>query len=113
MAANRHHATIPLSPEERTLRFVNARAATAHRQAEQQGREFKERYKIRSGVESTNAEAKGRHGAGNLRVRGQPRVTVAMTLETMALNAKRAVQYHLAKLREAVEGQPEVAAVGS
>ena len=38
---------------------------------------FEEQCEIRSGVESTNAEAKGRHGAGNLRVRGQPRVTVA------------------------------------
>jgi hypothetical protein len=98
---------------DRTLRFLNAKAATAHRQAEQQGREFKERYKMRSGVESANAEAKGRHGAGNFRVRGQPRLTVAMLLKTMALNAKRAVQYRLAKLRKALEVEPEAVAVGS
>ncbi|MFV2045616.1 MAG: transposase, partial [Anaerolineales bacterium] len=58
---------------ERTLRNGRATAATAHRQALQETSEFKDGYKKRSGVESTNAELKGRHGARNLRVRGRKR----------------------------------------
>ncbi|MFQ5382371.1 MAG: transposase, partial [Dehalococcoidia bacterium] len=94
---------------ERTLRCGRTTAATAHRQVEQQQPEFKERYKKRSGVESTNAELKGRHGADDLRVRGRPRVDVAMRLKAMALNAKRAVQYHVRKLRETVATPTEAA----
>jgi hypothetical protein len=87
---------------DRMLRSMPANAATAHRQREQQTREFKEGYKIRSGIESTNAEIKGAHGADNLRVRGQARVDLSMRLKAMALNTKRAVRYHVSLFREAV-----------
>lgn len=88
--------------EDRTLRWRDSKAATATRQREQQEPAFKEGYKLRSGIESTNAEIKGRHGAGDLRVRGQDRVELAMCLKALALNVKRALQYHTEALREAL-----------
>lgn len=80
---------------DRTLRARRNQAATAHRQREQQSPEFREAYKVRSGIESTNAELKGRHGAGSLRIRGQDRVHLVMTLKALALNIKRAVLHHV------------------
>ena len=84
----------------RTLRFRRAKAATACRQREQRGSTFKESYKIRSGIEATNAELKGRHGAGALRVRGRERVKLAMTMKALAVNSKRASEHHAAELEE-------------
>jgi len=90
----------------RTFRWRRAKAATACRQREQQGADFKERYKIRSGIEATNAELKGRHGARRLRVRGQKRVDLAMRMKALAVNAKRASEHRAACLR-ASDGQAE------
>lgn len=81
---------------ERVLKFRDVKAATASRQAEQRSPAFKERYKLRSGVESTNAELKTRHGLGRLRVRGRERVVLTVTLKALALNAKRAAAWHSA-----------------
>jgi hypothetical protein len=83
---------------DRVLRWQPAKAATAARQAEQRTSPFKERYKLRSGVESTNAELKHRHGAARLRVRGSARVALAMRLKALAANIKRAAMYHAARL---------------
>lgn len=85
--------------QERVLRFRDVRAATATRQAEQKTSAFKDTYKLRSGIESTNAELKTRHGAGRLRVRGQRKVELAITLKALALNAKRAAAWHTSRLR--------------
>jgi hypothetical protein len=59
--------------------------------------EFKERYKIRSGIESTNAELKGPHGIGKLRVRGAKRVKLAVYFKALACNVKRALRAWLAQ----------------
>ena len=88
--------------EDRVLRFRDSVAATATRQREQQDPAFREAYKVRSGIESTNAELKGRHGAADLRVRGRPRVEVAIFLKALSLNVKRAIQYHTEALRHAL-----------
>ncbi len=105
--------TRPKSSGDRTLRWNRAKAATAKRQVEQRTKTFKERYKIRSGIESTNAELKGRHGADDIRVRGRARLTLALQLKALALNVKRATQYHVARLAAtaleaplAVQGAP-------
>ncbi|MCP3957194.1 MAG: transposase [bacterium] len=79
----------------RTLHRSVAGAATQTRQREQQTPAFKERYKIRSGIESTNAELKSRHGAGELRVRGKARVNMAIHMKATALNVKRATAWHV------------------
>ncbi len=73
----------------RVLRFGAADVAVARRRAEQQTPEFKERHKIRSGIEATNSELKRCHGLGKLRVRRRPRVGLAVRLKVLALNVKR------------------------
>lgn len=109
--AGKHCTTCPLAEscatrrrahtEDRVLSWRPPSAATAVRQSEQQERAFKQDYKLRSGIESTNAEFKGRHGVRKLRVRGRDRVTLAIHLKALALNTKRAVQYHVDRLRMA------------
>jgi hypothetical protein len=90
--------TRPLASGDRQLRRAPETFATEVRQHEQQQPEFKERYRKRSGIESTNAEAKGLHGLANLRVRGKPKVDLLARLKALAINVKRAVKYHVSKL---------------
>jgi IS5 family transposase len=87
--------TRELANGDRQLRQSPAHIATELRQVEQRQAPFKERYKIRSGIESTNNELKHTHGLGDLRVRGEPQVALAATLKALALNVKRAVTHHL------------------
>jgi len=68
--------------------------------AEQQKDEWKERYKIRSGVEATMSEVK-RLGMGRLRVRGLSRVLCAVACKVIACNIKR-----WARARLAADGGP-------
>jgi len=84
----------------RVLRFGAADVAVARRRVEQQTPEFKERHKIRSGIEATNSELKRCHGLGKLRVRQRPRVGLSVRLKALALNVKRYVE-HLAELASA------------
>ena len=53
---------------------------------------FRERYRIRAGVEATVSELKRRHGLGALRVRGRWRVELAVYLKALACNIKRMVR---------------------
>ena len=99
-------ATCPTRAPQRAggdhvLPFRDVTAATATRQREQLTPAFKTPYKLLSGIESTNAEFKGRHGGGDLRVRGRARVNLAVHLKVLALNVKRAVQHHTERLRAA------------
>lgn len=87
--------------EGRKLQWTDTKAATAHRQREQQTSAFKDNYRSRGGIESTNSELKRRHGAGRLRVRGVGRVELAAHLKAAALNVKRAVRYHEQRRRMA------------
>jgi hypothetical protein len=92
--------TRELASGDRQLRRSPATIATECRQAEQRTAEFKDRYRKRSGGESTNEELKGRHGLGDLRVRGKPRVEVAVWLKALALNVKRSAQYHVSQMAQ-------------
>ena len=87
--------TRELNDGDRQLRHSPAYIATELRQVEQQQAPFRERYCIRSGIESTNNEAKNYHGLGDLRVRGKPQVTLAALLKALALNVKRAMMHHV------------------
>jgi len=87
-----------LSNGDRQLRRARTTIATEVRQAEQQSSSFKDGYKIRSGIESTNQELKGRHGLDDLRVRGKPRVALASLLKSLAVNVKRAAQWHVRQM---------------
>jgi Transposase DDE domain len=62
----------------------------------QQTTEWKDRYKIRSGIEATNSELKRSHGIGKLRVRRAVRVCFAVACKVIACNIKRWAKAHLA-----------------
>jgi len=55
----------------------------------QQTSEWKDRYKIRSGIEATNSELKRSHGIGRLRVRRAVKVCFAVACKLIACNIKR------------------------
>jgi hypothetical protein len=57
--------------------------------ASQQTTEWKEQYRIRSGVEATMSELKRRHGMGKLRVRRATKVCFAVACKVIACNIKR------------------------
>jgi len=62
----------------------------------QQTTEWKEQYKIRSGVEATMSELKRRHGMGKLRVRRAAKVCFAVACKVIACNIKRWAKAHTA-----------------
>jgi hypothetical protein len=64
--------------------------------ANQQTTEWKERYKIRSGIEATNSELKRSHGIGKLRVRRAAKVCFAVACKVIACNIKRWAKAHTA-----------------
>ena len=72
---------------------VDLKAANLERRRRAQASgEFKQRYAIRAGSEATNSELKRRHLLGSLRVRGRPRVELAVHLKALACNIKRMVR---------------------
>lgn len=54
--------------------------------------DFRGRYAIRAGIESTNSELKRAHGLGRLRVRGGKRGQLSVYLKATACNLKRALR---------------------
>jgi hypothetical protein len=100
----RHICPVEKRRDGRYLRITKADVAVARRRVEQETKEFKERYKIRSGIEATNSELKRCHGLGKLRVRHKPRVNLAVRLKALALNIKRYMA-HLAELATEAAGQ--------
>ena len=60
-----------------------------HMYALQQTTAWKDRYKIRSGIEATNSELKRAHGIGRLRVRRIAKVCFAVACKVIACNIKR------------------------
>jgi hypothetical protein len=78
---------------KRVLRFDRGDVAVARRRAEQDTPEWKERHKLRSGIEATNSELKRDHGMDKLRVRGRPRVELAVRLKVLAMNVKRYITH--------------------
>jgi len=90
---------------KRVLAFRAADVAVARRRIEQETPEFKERHKIRSGIEATNSELKRCHGLGKLRVRRKRRVSLSVRLKVLALNVKRYVA-HLAEAAAASAPAP-------
>lgn len=69
----------------------------------QQTTEWKDRYKIRSGIEATNSELKRSHGLGKLRVRRWAKVCFAVACKLIACNIKRWAKAHTA-LKGPLEG---------
>jgi len=71
------------------------------RRAETDGT-FRRRYRIRAGIEATHSELKRRHGLGDLRVRGRPRVVLAIHLKAVACNLKRMVRALMPKPNQVI-----------
>ena len=69
--------------------------------------EFAQRYAVRAGIEGTNSELKRAHGLGRLRVRGGPRVRLAVYLKALACNIKRMVRVRLVEMEKAAQGLAE------
>ena len=63
--------------------------ARDRRWVQQQQKSWRDRYKIRAGVEGTISELKRAHGLGKLRVRRLPRVHFALVCKVAACNVKR------------------------
>jgi len=80
----------------RVLRLAPEDVAVARRRIEQETPAFKERYKIRSGIEATNSELKRSHRLGKLRVRQRRRVGLSVRLKVLGLNIKRYVAHLVA-----------------
>jgi hypothetical protein len=99
----RHVCPTEKRRDGRHLRITKADVAVARRRLEQETEQFKERHKIRSGIEATNSELKRCHGLGKLRVRRRPRVGLAVRLKVLALNVKRYVG-HLTEVTLAAAG---------
>jgi transposase len=70
-----------------------------HMYALQQTTEWKDRYKIRAGIEATHSELKRTHGIGKLRVRRLVRVCFAVACKVIACNIKRWAKAHLSLKR--------------
>ena len=69
--------------------------------------EFAQRYAVRAGIEGTNSELKRAHGLGRLRVRGGPRVRLAVYLKALACNIKRMVRARLVEMEKTAQGLTE------
>ena len=70
-----------------------------HMHALQRTAEWRDRYKIRAGIEATNSELKRAHGIGRLRVRRIAKVCFAVACKIIACNIKRWARAHLALKR--------------
>lgn len=79
----------------------------AGRRREQDTEVFRERYRIRGGIEGTNSGLKRKTGLGQLRVRGRPAVFHAIYLKIAGWNVLRASV--CAKLREIVYARANMA----
>jgi hypothetical protein len=82
----------------------------AGRRREEATEVFRERYRLRSGIEGTNSGLKRRTGLGRLRVRGRPRVFHAIYLKITGWNILRASV--CAKMREIVYERAQRAIFG-
>ena len=78
--------------------------ATSKRKQEQGGKDFKERYKIRSGIEATVSEADRVTGLKKVWCRGLDRVRTAVTFKVLALNIKRYIESEREKAAKAKAG---------
>jgi len=72
-----------------TLTWSPSAGATSARRCRERTQEFKDAYRLRSGIEATNSEYKRPYGGGRLRVRGSPAVTRTVKFKFMALNIRR------------------------
>lgn len=85
----------------RILKIKRNKAATACRRKAEESKEFKEGYKIRSGIEATISQLKNNRGMGHLNVRGSPSVKMRVVFKVLAENVNRLVKYVLGLIKGA------------
>jgi hypothetical protein len=105
--AFRHQCPVEERPEGYHLEHTAKQRRMAARRREQETEVFRERYRRRSGIESTNSGLKRRTGLGRLRVRGRRRVFQAIYLKVAGGNILRASV--CAKMREWVRAKAQMA----
>ncbi len=97
---------LPICPVKRQkggnyrLRYKLKEMATSRRRQEQESEDFKERYKIRSGIEATISEAQRLTGLKRSWTRGKERLSMSVYMKALAINIKRFVQSELEKAKE-------------
>ena len=87
--------------ESMTLTWNPREGAVRASRRREQTKEFKDGYRIRSGIEATNSEYKRRYGGGRLRVRGRPAVERTVKFKFMSLNIRRWLTAALETMRKA------------
>jgi len=105
--AFRAHCPVEEGPDGYHLEHTAKQRRVAGRRREQQTEVFRERYRRRNGIESTNSALKRRLGLGRLRVRGRRRVFQALYLKVAGWNLLRAAV--CAKMQEWVHAQAHAA----
>ena len=95
-------AKCPVKPckDHYILEFTDRQQRLAARRVEEQTEVFRDRYRMRSGIEATNSGLKNRLGLGRLRVRGRPGVYRVIQHKIAGWNVLRASAS--AKMREVV-----------
>jgi hypothetical protein len=88
----------PAGRQNGRLRVHPTNIAIAYSRLREGTDAFKEDYKIRSGIEATNAEGKTAHGLDKVWSRELPRVTFAGIVKTLAINVKRFVHYQCVQI---------------
>jgi hypothetical protein len=88
--AFRDHCPVEEAADGYHLEHTAKQRRMAGRRREQATEVFRQRYRRRSGIESTNSGLKRRLGLGRLRVRGRPRVFQAIYLKITGWNILRA-----------------------
>ncbi len=106
--AYRDQCPVQEAPDGYHLEHTAKQRRVAGRRREQATDVFRQRYRRRSGIESTNSGLKRRLGLGRLRVRGRPRVFQAIYLKVAGWNILRASV--CAKMRELVHARAQTAA---
>lgn len=92
-----------LKGNNRRYLYYNAKEVRlSKRRALEQTEQFKQRYRMRAGVEATMSELDRLTGAKKLRVRGKPAVRLCITLKACALNIFRATRARRARMRAGV-----------
>lgn len=88
-----HRDECPVKPvrDDYVIEHTPAEHRTAARRAEQATAAFRENYAIRGGGESVNSGLKRKTGMGRLRVRGSPRIRMAVLLRCAGWNLFRAL----------------------
>lgn len=82
------------------LRYRRRKMAASSRRQEQETKDFKERYKIRSGIEATVSEADRITGLKRSWTRGMDRIRSSVYFKALAINIKRYIKTKLIEAKK-------------